>query len=252
MIELFNLPYKMITHFKVLGFQGGLLLFKRYIKGFSNFRILLPKYRFPIILRNNSTDTNVFYQVFLEKSYQIKTNFKPKVIIDCGANIGLASVFFKNRYPEATIIAIEPEESNFKMLKANTNTNMYHNIHCLKKGVWNKSANLIVNDNGYGNWGFTVDEVEYENSNTIAAISINEIMSKFNLQHIDILKIDIEGSEKELFLENFENWLSKTKILIIELHDGLNSGASKSFFSAISGYEFYMLRKNENLIFFFD
>lgn len=93
--------------------------------------------------------------------------------------------------------------------------------------------------------------MDYEDSSTIRAISINEIMLKYNIDHIDILKIDIEGSEKELFQEGFESWLSKTSLLIIELHDGLNSGASKSFFKAVANYEFSMLRNNENLIFYF-
>lgn len=249
-MELLNLPYKIVRHFKTLGFQGALLLFKRNIKSYKTFKILLPNYKYPIVLRNNTSDVTVFYQVFLAKSYLIGLSEAPKIIIDCGANIGLSTVFFKNKYPNAKIIAVEPEGSNFTMLKKNTE--MYSDVHCINKGIWNKTANLIVKDDNLGNWGFTVEEVDYKNKNTVSAISINEIMSSFNIQYIDILKIDIEGSEKEMFSENFENWLSKTKVLIIELHDGLNAGASKSFFSAITNYNFYMMRKNENFIFIFN
>lgn len=237
-------------HFKNLGFQGALLLLKRNFKVFSSFNIMLPGYNFPVILRNNSSDVTVFYQVFLEKSYKIKVNKEPKVIIDCGANIGLSVVYFKNRFPNSKIIAIEPETSNFQLLK--DNTKMYKDVYCLNSGIWYKSTNLKIKNKDLGNWGFTVQEVNYEDSTTIKAISINQIMLKYDLKYIDILKIDIEGSEKELFQEDFEYWLSKTGLLIIELHDGLNYGASKSFFKAISNYDFYMLKKNENLIFYFN
>lgn len=248
-LEILNLPYKIVTHYRELGYQGALLLFKRYIKKYKYFSILLPKYKYPISLRNNTSDVTVFYQVFLAKSYQLNYKDDPKIIIDCGANIGLSVAFFKNRFPNAKVIAIEPEFSNFEMLKINTKS--YDDVFCVNSGIWNKSTNLIIKDNDFGNWGFMVEEVDYENENTVSAISMDEIISKFEIEQIDILKIDIEGSEKELFEKSFENWLKITKVLIIELHDGLRDGASKAFFKAISEYEFSMVRKNENLIFYF-
>lgn len=248
-LQLLNLPYKILLHFQVLGTQGIWLLFKRNIKFLNFFSVLLPKFKYPILLRNSTTDVCVFYQVFLAKSYDIYYGIEPKVIIDCGANIGLTSIYFKNRFPNAKIIAIEPELSNFELLKKNTEK--YSNIFCIKSGVWNKSTDLIIKDGSTGKWGFVVKEVNYQSNDTIPAISINEIIDIYNIDQIDILKIDIEGSEKELFETNFENWLRITKVLIIELHDGLKPGASKSFFKAVSKYDFHMSRKNENLIFYF-
>lgn len=247
-MKLLNLLTKIITHYKHLGFSGGSLLFKRYIKSYKYFSILLPGYKFPIALRNNTTDITVFYQVFLAKSYQIGVNETPSFILDCGANIGMSTVFFKNKFPQAKVVAIEPEQSNFDMLKRNTK--MYEDVHCMNAGIWNKSTNIIIKDNDYGNWGFMVEEINYKNEDTLKAVSIDKIMEDFNVDQIDILKIDIEGSEREVFEKNFDQWLSKTKILIIELHDGLRKGASKMFFKAISNYDFHMVRKNENFIFY--
>lgn len=250
-VQILTFPYKIVSHFQVLGVQGILLLFKRNIKFLKFFSIVLPKYKYPILLRNNSTDVCVFYQVFLAKSYDVFYGIEPKVIIDCGANIGLSVLFYKNKFPDAKVIAIEPEESNFELLKKNTEK--YNDIFCIKSGVWNKSTDLVIKEENSGNWGFVTEEFNLESvdSHVITAISINEIIDTYNIEQIDILKIDIEGSEKELFEINFENWLKITKVLIIELHDGLKQGASKSFFKAISKYDFNMSRKNENLIFYF-
>jgi FkbM family methyltransferase len=249
MIKIFDSFSKLINHYKVLGFQGLLLLLNRYFKKNSIIEVNLTGYRHPLFIRNNTSDITVFYQIFLSRSYNIIYGIEPKkVIIDCGANVGLSTVFFKNRFPEAKIISIEPEKSNFEILQKNTEK--YSDIHCIKSGIWNNTTNLIFKNVQHGSWGFVVEEVDYSNETTIPAISINDIMKKFSISKIDILKIDIEGSEKELFESNYEAWLPNTKIVIIELHDGLKNGASKSFFNAISKYNFHIMINDENLIFY--
>lgn len=132
------------------------------------------------------------------------------------------------------------------------NTQFSNNIICIQSGIWNKQTNLLIENNSSEKWGFKVNEVDYSNKHTISGISIPYLMKKYHFKEIDILKIDIEGSEKELFEVNFESWLPKTKVLLIELHDGHRKGASKSFFKAITNYSYSMIRKNENLVFYID
>ena len=74
-------------------------------------------------------------------------------------------------------------------------------------------------------------------------------MKKMDWDHIDILKLDVEGAEKEIFSSNYEDWLPKTKVLIIELHDRMRKGCSKVVFSAISEYNFSLDISGENLVF---
>ncbi len=219
--------------------------FNRFKKN-SIFKINLNTAKFPIFLRENSSDSDTFYQIFYYKGYNVDFNFEPKVIVDCGANIGLASVYFKNKYPQAKIISVEPASSNFEMLVKNTEK--YDDIHCLQAGIWNKNAILKVVDNGYGEWGFMTEEVDTEGPDTIKSVSIDGLMEKYNLDHIDILKIDIEGSEKELFEKNYEKWLPKVKVILIELHDGMKEGCIRTFFKAMVNYKFTMRYKGENII----
>lgn len=243
----FWLILKLNIHFKILGFDGILLLFKRVFYGNRIIKIRIKGYSQPIFLRNNTSDITVFYQIFFKKSYVINYRITPKIIIDCGANIGLSSIFYKIRFPNAVIYAIEPETSNFNLMLRNTEG--FEDIICIHSGIWNKKTNLLLEDDLSEKWEFKVSEVSYINNDTIPGISIPYLMNKYHLDEIDILKIDIEGSEKELFESNFESWLPKTKVLLIELHDGHRKGASRSFFKAISNYSFSMTRKYENLIF---
>jgi hypothetical protein len=85
---------------------------------------------------------------------------------------------------------------------------------------------------------------------TVEALSIPAIMKKHQLEQIDLLKIDIETSEKQLFKEGYEEWLPKVKMIIIELHDWLEKDCSRPFLMAInkcfSSYKF--AQKGENTI----
>jgi hypothetical protein len=71
-----------------------------------------------VFIRPGTTDQSVYQQIFESKDYDFELN-DPKFIIDAGAHIGLSSIFFANKYPSSTIIAIEPEPSNFTMLCKN-------------------------------------------------------------------------------------------------------------------------------------
>ncbi len=223
------------SYFKPLPLDTGRYLFKKRVNG-NLFYLTIKESRTPIFLRMNSSDVRVFDQVFHEKQYNLELAEAPEVILDCGANIGLTSVYFANRYPHATIIAIEPEEDNFKMLKKNTEA--YKNVHCINYGVWNKTANLQITPGAKGAWSFTVKEVNYEDGNTIKAISIEDIMKMFSLKKIDLLKIDIEGSEKEVFAEGSEYWLPQVKTIILELHDSVKKGCTQSLINALKNYDY--------------
>lgn len=113
-------------------------------------------------LRNKTSDIATFYQCIFNAEYDIKIDFEPKVIVDLGANIGLTSTFFKKRFPQAKIIAVEPESSNFEIMQKNTAG--LDNVSLHQAGVWSKSAHLLVEDKGYGHYGFTVKEVEANTS----------------------------------------------------------------------------------------
>lgn len=207
---------------------------------------VLKSFKHPIFLRNNSSDINVFSQVMYEGEYEIKYRVNASVIVDCGANIGLSSIFFKNKFPDATIVSVEPESTNFQILQKNTER--YSNIHCLNCGIWNRSTLLKVKNNDRGNWGFTVEEAEAGDTNTIQAISIAEIMERYQLDHIDILKIDIEGSEQKLFESNVEKWLPFVKVIVIEFHDATVKNCAKTFYKALESYTYETKTHGESII----
>lgn len=214
-------------------------------------KISIPQIPHPIYLRNKTSDIPTFDQIFFKLEYDIPLEWFPKVIIDAGANIGLAAVFFANKYPKSKIVSIEPEITNYELLKKNVS--YYPNVFCLQKALSNTLETLDVVDTGLGNWGFMTfnknEKFKKESLHSVETTTVSEIMKQYGFEYIDIFKIDIEGYEKELFDSNYEKWVPRTRCIIIEFHDRMKRGCSKSFFKCISKYNFSFAMKGENLVF---
>lgn len=201
----------------------------------------------PFTIRKNPFDYATFEEVLLKEEYKLDIDYSPISIVDAGANIGLTSIFFANNYPNSRIISIEPNSDNFELLKLNTRP--YKNILIKNAGIWSHEATLEVIDAGMGNNSFTVKETKVSSKGTMSGVSIGTIMKECDWEIIDVLKIDIEGSEKIIFENNYNEWLPLVRTIVIELHDRMNPGASKSVFKAISNYNFTCEIKGENLVF---
>jgi len=202
-----------------------------------------------IQLRPGTTDVFAFDLIFLWEEYKLpQLNFKPELIIDCGANIGLATVYFSNKYKDALCYCIEPSPENIPILELNVKQNK--NVKIFPYALMSSSEDVFISKLSAPAAfdDFVVEKQAGDNTEKVKAITLNEILSGGNHTYIDILKIDIEGSEKEVFAENYSEWLGKTKIIIIELHDRMKHGCSKNFFTAISKFDFDFEIKNESLI----
>lgn len=231
-----------------LGFWNGLKICLKIATGNVN-NIKLSGIKHPFSLRKKTSDIPTFYQVFIHDEYRIPPQKKPNIIIDGGSNIGLFSIKMKNEYPDSKIICIEPDFDNVQAIRKNLSP--YDNIFVEHKGLWSKDTMLKISDKfNLGKWGMVVEEVETDGD--VDAISINTLLKKYSIEYVDILKLDIETSEKNLFSENYEEWLPKVKLIIIELHDWAERGCSKPFFEAINkvynNYSYLPLGENTIII----
>lgn len=205
----------------------------------------LPGYRAPILARSGSSDVEVFEKVFVKEEYHCQVD-SPRLIVDLGANVGYASLYFAAHYPGATIVAVEPEASNYELLAANARA--YPQIVPLQAAVWGRSARLSIANPGDPNWMFRVTEAAAAGAPSVAAITIPEILARYGDQMIDILKVDIESAELELFGEGCEQWLGRVRTIIIELHDNVRPGCSQSFYRAIGRLPFTQYIRGENIV----
>lgn len=204
---------------------------------------------YPLKLRPNTIDSYTFDEIYIQRVYDIDWPEKwaqPQFIIDGGANIGFTSLFFASKFPEAHIVALEPEDENFRLLS--DNTELVEHVRSIFGAVWSSRSTLVVEDKGYGTRGFMVREVK-EDENGIQAYDIETLMDMSGFNEVDILKLDIEGSEKEVFSKHVDSWLPKCKCVIVELHDRMLDGCSEVVFAAMKRHGFTHYSKGGNEVF---
>jgi FkbM family methyltransferase len=203
--------------------------------------VAVPGLLHPVYLRARTTDVSLSREIFLNNAYdsdvaesprgstQAAPPAIPRVIIDAGANIGLSAVFYANRFPDARIIAIEPEPSNHEILKRNTAP--YPHITPFHAALWKENGTLHLFDTGAGNTAFQVGETNQlsatEERGVVQSITLETLMEQFGVAYIDYLKMDVEGAEKEIF-EHSGPWIDRVGTIAVELHDGMRSGCSES------------------------
>ena len=180
----------------------------------------------------------------LNKSYLriLDSGLKP-LIIDCGGNIGLTTQYLLNLYPEAKVLLIEPSIENITLAKKNNGYSDSVDYYTAAIGYSDGYGNIT--DPGLGNNGYRVI-TDIDGDTRI--ISIPTLISYYSINEFIpfIIKIDIEGFEKELF-DGQAYWINTFDLIMIELHDWLipNNANSNGFLKNISQYNRDFLFKND-------
>lgn len=156
---------------------------------------------------------HTYRELFEDEIYNFSTDTSSPFIIDCGANIGMSVLYFKKLYPNATLVAFEPDNENFQLLKENTAANHLTNVELRQAAVWKENGTLSFSSAG------TQDSQIVMNSNTTQAVQVKAERLADLLQHrkVDFLKIDIEGAELDV-LKDCEPQLTNVENLFVEYH----------------------------------
>lgn len=209
-----------------------------------------------LVYRPGGSDLHTFWQVFKNKEYdfsgvpQHKTVDraydaalavgKTPVIIDAGANIGAASVWFSHRFPEARVIAIEPDPDNARICRMNAESRGVEVVEAAI-GAQGGSVSLVHEDESWG--------IRTIPGGDIPVVTVPELVARVPNPALLLVKVDIEGFESDLF-SAATDWVNQATALFVEPHDWMlpGQGSSHSFRSAI-GPEFDMLIAGENLLY---
>lgn len=208
--------------------------------------VLLRMLNRPVIIRPGTSDLRCLRKVFVNQEYMVPFEANPGLIIDAGANIGLASLFFANTFPRAEIIAIEPEPSNYDLLTRNCAG--VPNVTFRQAAIWNQDVSLRIANPDAEKWEFTV-KPDRTNGSAIKGLTIPQILAESGHDTIEILKLDVEGAELQLFSDECEEWLPRVKILVIELHDRTVPGCGRAVYSKVCRRPFLQEIRGENIFF---
>jgi FkbM family methyltransferase len=192
-----------------------------------------------------------YRSIFLNDEYALpESSFSKKSplrILDLGANYGMSVVYFKEMYPDAEIVAFEADPDIYKTLKKNMELRNYKNINLYNKAAWVNNDELIFEQNGLG--GGALNKKTKKTSVDIIKVSCVDMSEYLDNKTFDVVKIDIEGAERELIphvIDAFKN----SSWVIFEYHSQKgripNLGVILSYFEE-RGFKYY-IRAEDDLI----
>lgn len=149
-------------------------------------------------------------EIFLEDIYKQSLPANPYVI-DCGANIGLSVLYIKMLFPSATVLAFEPDELNFSLLKRNVESYGLTSVDIRKEAVWTENTELDFS--ATGGLMSRIEPGKGTGTSKTKGTRLKDLMTR----RIDFLKIDIEGAEYAV-LEDIADRLHLVGNFFLEYH----------------------------------
>ena len=204
-----------------------------------------PYSLYPLACREGSSDPSVFQQIFIEREYACLDDLvDPRLIIDCGANVGYSAAYFLSRFPSSHVIAVEPDEGNFALLQRNL-APFGARARAIRAAVWSHPTSLKMSEVPYRDgreWARQVRACQPGEPGDLPGLDIGTLLSDSGQTSISVLKIDIEAAEKIVFGSQYESWIGRVENIVIELHD---AECIRTFLRAIAGHPFQLSRSGE-------
>jgi FkbM family methyltransferase len=191
-----------------------------YIINHSNYNFLVRNYEDDPSYQHD-LDYKVINETWEENVYRIHDGDfnESKIFVDVGANIGSVSLFVdnfnKNRKDDNKIkvFAIEPEPNNLALLKENVVSNFAEQVTIINNAIWHEEKIVSISNKG-GN--SNILNLQNEEKSMVSAITIEKLFFLYNIEEVDVMKIDIEGAEFDLIVNTPSEILSKIKKLVLE------------------------------------
>jgi FkbM family methyltransferase len=173
-----------------------------------------------IELRPGTTDSEVFDEIFVEQVYApcvalLPANLGSVVLIDLGANIGLSVLFLTRALEVVEIVAVEPDPDNYRLLVENLRrSGLAGRCTKLRAFAGAEHGFAELHDSGNGSWGIRMGPLS---STGTPVLPLEEIAGAAKTGAPLLLKCDIEGGERQLFL-HIRDWEHLIPYVFLELH----------------------------------
>ena len=168
----------------------------------------------------------VLGEVFVKREYAIELDSPPATVVDLGASTGASSLFFRCRYPEARIVAVEASPALVELLRSNTSELDVEVRHAAVAPAAGTATFFEADESWAGSTTIRVGTpVE------VPAITLDELLDK----PVDLVKMDLEGAEFDVLPA--ARRLTQMRALICELHAAPGTAASRRVLDRLDGFE---------------
>jgi FkbM family methyltransferase len=186
--------------------------------------VIVRGHPYPFAVRMGTTDWLVLVEIFLDGEYgavrRLSAGSHPAVIIDLGSNVGFSVRYWLELYPEATVIAVEPDQENCAMIQRNITLCCPENPPLVVQAcIVGQSRDSVLFETACGReWAYAITTTASPTARNVRAITIEQIIAEHAItEQIGLLKCDIEGGEAELFA-HCDSWIHRVETAVIEVH----------------------------------
>jgi FkbM family methyltransferase len=191
----------------------------------THFKVNIGRGR-SLLLRAGTKDKAVFKQHFMDRElFLVPRHPDPRVILDLGAHVGIATEVFRRQYPDARIVSVEMDEGSFRLCEENHRSDEKQTT--VRAAVWSSSGLVHIVDPGKGNWGYRAGALPPDATSgavslgSVVAVTFGDLLREFGIERVSVLKVDIEGAEAELFENAWRDIFSCTDLVLVEIHAGV-------------------------------
>jgi FkbM family methyltransferase len=179
-----------------------------------------------VFYRPGTSDPLVLYQVLLKTGkkaeYYLPPALQPKVILDIGSNIGASILYFHHQFPSAKIFGFEPHPETFSILRSNVAE--IPSVFVFNYALGAKDTTITVPFEGVNFSGFSTKSQFGNLPNPTATMDCEvrhagDALRELGLMEVDLIKIDCEGGEFEIFAALSDEMLGQCKWIVGEMHD---------------------------------
>jgi len=178
------------------------------------------------VARSRTTDVNEAVVVLSGREYppellDIDAAVAP-VVLDCGGHIGSFSLYVKNRIPTARVLVFEPLRANLELIRRNLQLNGFSDVTIITKALYGTAGRYYLDLHGHGFDGGTLCTAPTPQCFEIQTITLEEVLGAENLAVIDVMKMDIEGSEFDIVEKSLATLERSVTRLVMEYHPNRN------------------------------
>ena len=191
-------------------------LFSKYnaYPRFSRTKIRFLKYEITAV--DAPSFVHQFKEIFFEEVFNTSLKKMDPVIYDCGANIGMSCLYFRKVFPQARIKAFEADPDIFNVLQENILSNVGNaKIEFVNKAIWIHNEGVEFNVEGAD--GGSIEMDSFTKATKVDSIRLKELL---DTEHVDFLKMDIEGAEVDVLLD-CDGSLGNVDFIFFEYHSFL-------------------------------
>lgn len=159
----------------------------------------------------------LYAEIFIHRIYHFAAQRRDPLVLDCGGNIGMSVLYFKEAYPAARVIAFEPDPLVFPYLEDNVHRNQLGNVQLIQAALASRDGNVsFYSDGKVGSFLARCSDQDLPEGwqrFDVPCVRLRDYL----VEPVDFLKMDIEGAEWEV-LEDSEDRLRQVSEIVIEYH----------------------------------